>query len=92
MSQLTPEQRDSLVRPFTVEEMQDAIAGLNGEGSLGPDGLPVLFYKEFWAMVKGDVMVTIEELRSPQANMEKINKSYLFMLPKRQGAERVNDY
>ena len=24
--------------------------------------------------------------------MEKINKSYLFMLPKRQGAESINDY
>ena len=91
-SQLTPEQRDSLVRPFTVEEVQSALARLNGEGDLGPDGLPILFYKEFWALVKGDVMATLEELRSPQANMEKINKSYLFMLPKRQGAENVNDY
>ena len=92
MSQLTPKQRDSLVRPFTVEEVQAALAGLNSEGSPGLDGLPVLFYKEFWAMVKGDVMATLEELRSPQANIEKINKSYLFMLPKRQGAESVNDY
>ena len=91
-SQLTPEQRDSLVRPFTVEEVQSARARLNGEGDPGPDGLPILFYKEFWALVKGDVMATSEELRSPQANMEKINKSYLFMLPKRQGAENVNDY
>ena len=72
--------------------MQAALAGLNGEGTPGPDGLPVLFYKEFWALVKGDVMATLEELRSPQANMEKINKLYLFMLPKRQGAESVNDY
>ena len=75
-----------------IEEVQFAIAGLNGEGAPGPDGLPVLFYKEFWAVVKGDVMATLEELRSPQANMERINKSYLFMLPKRQGAENVNDY
>ena len=83
---------DSFVRPFAVEEVQAALAGLNGEGSPGPDGLPVLFYKEFWALVKGDVMATLEELRSPQANMEKINKSYLFMLPKRQGAKSINDY
>ena len=81
-----------MVRPFTVEEVQAALAGLNGECSPGLDGLPVLFYKEFWTLVKGDVMATLEELRSPEANMEKINKSYLFMLPKRQGAESVNDY
>ena len=92
VSQLTPDQRDSLVRPFVEEEVQAAIAGLNGEGSPGPDGLPVLFYKEFWALAKGDVMATLEELRSPQANMERINKSYLFMLPKRQGADSINDY
>ena len=91
-SQLTTVQRDALIRPFTVEEVYSAIAGLNGEGAPGPDGLPVFFYKEFWALVKGDVMATMEELRSPQANMERINKSYLFMLPKRQGAESVNDY
>ena len=75
-----------------MEEVQSAIAGLNGEGAPGPNGLLVLFYKEFWALVKGDVMATLEELRSPQANMDKINKSYLFMLPKKQGAENVNDY
>ena len=61
-SQLIPEQRDRLVRPFTVEEVQAALAGLNGEGAPGPDGLLVLFYKEFWALVKGDVMATLEEL------------------------------
>ena len=91
-SQLTTDQRALLVRPFMKEEVQFAIAGLNGEGAPGPDGLLVLFYKEFWAVVKGDVMATLEELRSPQANMERINKSYLFMLPKRQGAENVSDY
>ena len=91
-SQLMIDQRDTLIRPFTLEEVQSAIAGLNGEGAPRPDGLPVRFYKEFWALVKGDVMATLEELRSPQANMERINKSYLFMFPKRQGAESVNDY
>ena len=44
-----------MLRPFMMEEVQSAIAGLNGEGAPGPDGLPVLFYKEFWALVKGDV-------------------------------------
>ena len=61
VSQLILEQRDSLVRPFTLEEVQAALAGLNGEGSPGPDRLSVLFYKEFWALVRGDVMTTLEE-------------------------------
>ena len=87
-SQLTTDQRAILLRPFMMEEVQSAIAGLNGEGAPGPDGLPVLFYKEFWALVKGDVMPTLEELRSSQANMERINKSYLFMLPKRPGGRK----
>ena len=91
-SQLTTDQRAILSRPFMMEEVQSAIAGLNGEGAQGPDRLPILFYREFWALVKGDVMATLEELRSPQANMERINKSYLFMLPKRQGAENVNEH
>ena len=92
VSQLTTDQRVILLRPLMMEEVQSAIAGLNGEGAPRPDGLTVLFYKEFWALVKGDVMAILEELRSPQANMERINKSYLFMLPKRQGAENVNEY
>ena len=45
-SQLTEAQKVDLVRPFVLE-VQAAIAGLNGEGALGPDGLPVYFYKEF---------------------------------------------
>ena len=41
------------MRPFMMEEVQFAIAGLNGEGAPGPNGLPVLFYKEFWVVIRG---------------------------------------
>ncbi|XP_078429384.1 uncharacterized protein LOC144701450 [Wolffia australiana] len=91
-SQLTQGQRDGLVLPFDMEEVRAAMAGLNGEGALGPDGIPVFFYKEFWSEVKDDVIATLGELRNPQTNMERINKSFLFLLPKRQGAENVGDY
>ena len=35
--------QEQLIRPFTKEEVKAAIWGLNGEGALGPDGIPVCF-------------------------------------------------
>ena len=40
---VTQEQLEILVRPFLEEEVQAAIKGLNGEGSVGPDGIPIFF-------------------------------------------------
>ena len=58
---MTQEQQMSVVRPFSTKDVRAAIKGLNGEGSLGPDGIPTFFYRDFEDLVRPNVMATVEE-------------------------------
>ena len=75
-------QQDQLTRPFTEEEVRATLQGLNGEGALGPDGIPVLFYQKFWDLVGPEVMATIEDFRIGVCNMDRMNKAFLVLIPK----------
>ena len=73
-------------------QVQAAIKELNGERTPGPNDIPVFFYRDFWDLVWLDVIVTLEELHQENQGMENINKSYLFRVPKRQGAKKVENF
>ena len=41
-----PHAATTLVPPFSLEEVQDAVWSLNGEGAPGTDEIPIFFYKK----------------------------------------------
>ena len=89
---LSATQQQDLIIPFSEKEVKVAIRGLNSEGAPGPDGIPVFFYTECWAKVGPDVMATIEEFRAGRCNMDQLNRAYIVLIPKVQGAERIGDF
>ena len=66
--------------------------GLNSEGAPGLDSPLFEFFKEFWSLMEVDIMGTLEKFRRGSANLDQLNKSHLFMLPKHARAENVGDY
>ena len=82
----------NLVRPFSEVGVWAIINGLNREGSPEPDSILVFFYRDFWDLVGLDRMATFEEFSQVNCKMERINKSHLFLFPKRQRANRVEDF
>ena len=81
-----------MIAPFSEDEVKAAIRGLNSEGAPGPNGIPVFFYLECWDVVGEEVMATIEDFRLAQGNMDRLNKAYIILLPKVEGAERIGDF
>ena len=69
-----------------------AIRGLNGEGAPGPDGIPIFFYIECWDTVRPKVMAMIEDFRAGRCNMNWINRAYIVLILKLQGAEQIGDF
>ena len=55
--------------PFTEDEVLAAIKGMNPSSALGPDGLPVTFFKMFWPTIKPEVMALFEEFYSGASTM-----------------------
>ena len=83
---LSSDEQGLITGPFLVDEVQAAINGLNAEGAPGPDGIPVFVYKECWDRVAPDVMSLMDEFHAGSARMDSINRAYIAMLPKVQGA------
>ena len=45
-----------LIRPFTKLEIKKAIFSMDPNKSLGPDGMSPLFFKNFWNIIKADLI------------------------------------
>ena len=52
----------------------------------------MFFYRDFRDLVGPDMMALLEEFLYGNCGIERINKPHLFLLPKRQGADRVQDF
>jgi hypothetical protein len=53
---LDSEQKERLVRSFTMEEAKRALKKMRTETTPGPNGFHVVFYKKFWEVIKWWVM------------------------------------
>ena len=87
-----PSQQEHLSRPFSLEEVQAAVWSLNGEGAPGLDGIPIFFYKEGWDVLGPEVMRVMGDFHAGQCQMERLNKVFLVLIPKNQGAEQIGDF
>jgi hypothetical protein len=58
---VTPEMNEKLTRPFTGQEVKEALDSIGDLKAPGPDGMPAVFYKRFWDII-GD-RVTEEVLQ-----------------------------
>ena len=47
-SRVTQEMTADLLRPFMASAVQAALGQMKANTALGPDGLPPLFYKQYW--------------------------------------------
>ena len=91
-SVLSPDQQQEMISPFSEHDVKVAIRGLNSEGAPVPDGIPVFFYLECWDVVGVEVMATIEDFRVGHGNMDRLNKAYIILLPKVEGAKLIGDF
>ena len=89
---LSQGQQQELIFPATEEEVLVAIRGLNSEGFPGPDDIPVFFYRDCWDAVGPEVMATIEDFWAGLCNMDRLNRAYIILIPKVEGAERIGDF
>jgi hypothetical protein len=55
-------QADTLVHPFTLEEIRKALFSMNNNSSPGPDGFGPAFFKRNWDLVKGNLLEALNNL------------------------------
>jgi hypothetical protein len=62
------------------------------EGSLGPDGLPFLFYQKFWDSIKDDLYNMFLEFHRGGLDLFRLNFAMLTLIPKVEDAVEMKKF
>jgi hypothetical protein len=81
-----------LAAPFTQKEIQQAVQCMHGDASPGPDGFGSCFYKATWAITSPALHALFEAFYSLTTDLERLNRSYLVLLPKKENAQKPQDF
>jgi hypothetical protein len=81
-----------LDNPFTVEEIGTVLKEIPTDKSLGLDGINGLFMKRSWDIIKDDFIKLANDFYSGNINLERINTSFITLIPKVNNPETMNDF
>ena len=65
---------------------------MNSCSAPGPDGFGPSFYKAAWGTIKDEVMQFLQGFFTGSADLKRINRSYMVLLPKKPGAISVDAF
>jgi Reverse transcriptase (RNA-dependent DNA polymerase) len=74
--------RSDLEKPFTLEELKEAVFGSNASGAPGLDGFTFAFYQYFWDIVQTDLMLLITHFYNNSLKVAHINHAMVCLIPK----------
>ncbi|CAO2153322.1 unnamed protein product [Urochloa humidicola] len=65
---------------------------MNANSAPGPDGFGPSFYRASWATVEPAVMDFLAAFQHGEADLERLNRSYMVLVPKKPGATAAADF
>ena len=81
-----------LAETFTAQEVEDAIKQMAPFKSLGLDGMPPLFYQNYWSLVGNDVIEAILHYLNTGSLPNALGHSFITLIPKVKNLEYVSQY
>ena len=81
-----------LTKPFLVGEVKADVWDCDKYKSLGPDDITFGFIKDFWDILKIDVMRFLVEFHRNRKLANGINSTFIALIPKVDNPQRLNDF
>lgn len=89
---ITPDQSRGLERPFSKEEILEAIHGMVEDKAPSPDGFPIKFLIACWRVVKKDILKVFLEFYSKDKWCKSLNATFISLILKKKGVAELKDY
>jgi hypothetical protein len=84
---------NNLDREVTEQEIYAAVMQTPSEKAPGPDGCIGSFYKEFWDIIKLDIISVIKEMFALRASYwNLLNSANVTLIEKKDGVQAIGDY
>ncbi|GAU51438.1 hypothetical protein TSUD_413380, partial [Trifolium subterraneum] len=86
------EDRSRLEIDFLEEEIVDIISMADGNKSPGPDGFNFSFFKNFWGLIKREVLDLFAEFHERSKLPYSFSSYFIVLIPKILGPHMINDF
>lgn len=92
-SQISEDDNVVLIAPFTMEEIKEAVWSCEGDKSPGPDGFNFNFYKQFWELIKSELVCDFVQEFFYNARFPKaVTASLIALIPKTDHPQSLSEY
>jgi hypothetical protein len=89
---ITPALRTTLTVIFRREEVEEALFQMHPTKAPGTDGLPALFYQNFWHIIGDDVSDLCLSILHGHLSPECLNQTRLVLIPKTKKPDHANHF
>ena len=86
------DERLSLEKEFTKEEVIQVLREMEGDKAPGPDGFTMAFFHKCWSVVEKDVMDFFDYFHRHSVFKRSINALFLTLIPKKCNAVNIKDF
>lgn len=91
LKQVSMEDNNTLISPFSEEEIREVVCQCDGSKSPGPDGFNFKFIKNFWD-TKEDFIAFLSEFHANGRLAKGSNSSFLTLIPKIASPQQLSHY
>jgi hypothetical protein len=88
----TSEDNDVMIRSFLPEELDQVLKETKTDTALGSDGLPVIFVKSFWNLVKPLILQLLNGFALGVLDISWLKFGILSLIPKVAGADDIRQF
>ena len=67
---------------FIKKDVEDALISMHPTKSLGPDGMPALFYQNYWGLIGDRISKACFKILNNGDSVEEWNKTIIALVPK----------
>jgi hypothetical protein len=89
---VSPEDNASLVRPFSLEEIELVVKESDGNKSPGPDGFNFSFFKAFWDIMKAEVRILFDQFHGNAKLPKGFASFFVALIPKVDSPFGIGDF
>jgi hypothetical protein len=86
---LSQESRLALELSITLEEIKIVVFDCNGNKAPGPDGIPFLFYQQYWTLVSKDIFNLVQAFYNNRLDLIKLKHACIVLIPKLAEANEI---
>jgi hypothetical protein len=83
---------NSMVKPFDISEIKQAIDQMHKDSAHGPNGFGASFFKKFWNLIKGDLIMMFSDFYAGKLDIQRLIFGVITLIPKIKEASNIRQY